>query len=425
VLSLMVERVVLSERALAEERIEMLRAQVARKLAEAEDIAAGLVAASDAMLALIPSERISVVVGQRVTSVPTQLNRAAALELADYMGRTHQSLLATDSLLRDLHQLTTLEGVDGAAGLLAIQLVGETAITIIWWRPELVETVDWAGSPSKGTVVVDGLTNYTPRKSFEVWRQTTRGTSAAWGKTDRFAARELKVILEQVALQRIQAAEHERAALLAIMGHDLRDPLQAIDMAVAMMTKGLVSSGDSAKRIEYSSSRMQSLISYILDVSRLRTGLGLAMEMRKTDLAGLVEKVVTQARLAHPGVEMVLQIDGLGECQADSNRLIQALSNLLANARHHGDMQYPVEIKAYRSGDHKLIELRNRLVAGQEFVPGPMTSPFNAASSRKPKNVGGLGLGLYIANAIISGHGGRLESSCEGDVVCFTVILNE
>ena len=426
VLSITVEWNELSQRALAERRIEGLRSQVADALAAADDATAGLLAANDAMRGLIGCDALSVLVGQRVGSFPANLDRAAAIKVADYLSDHHQDLLVTDSVSRDVPELDgLLTEVNHASGILAIQLSGTPAITIIWWRAELVETVHWAGQPEKITTTGTNAERPRPRKSFEIWQETVRCSSRAWDATDRFAARELKAILQEVALNHIRVAEHERAALLAIMGHDLRDLLQAIDMVVTLMGRGLVSSGDGAKRIEYSSQRMQSLIAYILDVSRLRTGVGLAMEVRKIALAPLLYATFERAQQAHPGVEMTVEIGDLGDCLVDGDRLVQAVSNLLSNARHHGDMRFPIQVSASRWGAQWRIAIANRIPAGASFAPGPMTRPFNVSSSRNPRNKTRLGLGLYIANAIAVGLGGALEVDRISDDARFTIVLND
>ena len=426
VLSITVERNELSQRSIAERRIDDLRGQVANALASSEDATAALLAANDAMRGLIGCDALSVLMGQRVGSFPANLDRAAAIKVADYMSDHHQDLLVTDSISRDVPELDgLLTEINHASGILAIQLSGTPAITIIWWRAELVETVHWAGQPDKLTASGTHGEYLRPRKSFEVWKETVRGSSRAWDATDRFASRELKAILQEVALDHIRVAERERAALLAIMGHDLRDPLQAIDMVVTLMGRGLVSNADGVKRIEYSSQRMQSLIAYILDVSRLRTGVGLAMDVRSVTLAPLLYATFERAQQAHPGVEMTVEIGDLADCPVDGDRLVQALSNLLSNARHHGDMRFPIHVSASRSGTQCRIAITNRIPAGASFTPGPMTSPFNVTSSRNPRNKTGLGLGLYIANAITLGLGGALEVDRISDDARFTIVLND
>jgi chemotaxis family two-component system sensor kinase Cph1 len=423
-LAIMVERWELSQRALAESRIENLRGRIAEALALAEDATAGLLAANEAMRSLIISDALSIVVGQRVGSFPEHLARSEAIKVAEFMASNHQELLITDSVSRDFPLLTNAQdNVDAFPGILALQIHSEVTITIIWWRAELAETINWAGPPGKTIMSGPGGDRLAPRSSFATWQEVVRGSSKAWNQTDRFAARELKAILQEVALNQIRATEHERTALLAILGHDLRDPLQAIDMAVTLMGRGLVTTGDSAKRIEYSSRRMQSVISYILDVSRLRQGVGLALTLKPTALSPFLTTLLEEAQMAFPGVEMEVSISDLGDADVDEDRLIQAIANLLSNARQHGDLRYPIHVNAYRIADEQRIEIVNRLPAGQRFVPGSMIRPLKAKASVNVRNKTGLGLGLYIANAIIEGHHGELKSERANNDVRFTIVL--
>jgi light-regulated signal transduction histidine kinase (bacteriophytochrome) len=425
VLSMMIDRIALSQRAIAESQIENLRSQVASALAQAEDAAAGLLAANDALLGLVPSDGLSVVVGQRVSSFPQQLDRTAALRIADHLTEHRIDLFHTDSIARDLPQLDGLHGDQPkTAGVLAIQMSGETTITIIWWRTELLETIRWAGSKDKLIAAGPDGPRIMPRTSFEEWKETARGTGEAWSHIDKYAARELKAVLQEVALNQLRLLEQERDALLAILGHDLRDPLQAIDLAVTLLDRGRISSGDGAKRIEHSSRRMRSLIAYILDVSRLRSGLGLAMTIQQVALTPVLHEALEQTRLSFPGAEMQIELAELGETLLDKDRFVQALANLLSNARHHGDMRFPIQIRATRDGMRQRIEISNRLIEGQTFKPGLMSAQFKASSGGNPRNKTGLGLGLYIANAIIAGHGATLESKLAGNTVTFTILLN-
>ena len=423
-LAIMVERSELSQRAVAEVRIENLRGEIAEALALAEDATAGLLAANDALHSLIASEGLSIVVGQRVGSFPDTVDRTDAIGVAEYMTTGHQEYLVTDCVVRDFPALDNATSIARRfPGILAVQIKGETTITIIWWRAELAETINWAGPPGKLVVSGPDGDRLTPRLSFESWLEVVRGVGKAWSHIDQFAARELKMILQEVALNHIRAVEHERTALLAILGHDLRDPLQAIDMAVALMGRGLVTTGDSAKRIAYSSQRMQSVISYILDVSRLKQGVGLALKLKSVAMTSFLTTLLKETQLAFPGIEMDLCIADMGDAAIDEDRLVQAMSNLLSNARQHGEMRFPIRVNAYCTGAEHRIEIVNRLPVGHCFVPMSMASPRRATSSVNARNKSGLGLGLYIANAIVVGHGGRLESAALSNDVCFTIVL--
>jgi chemotaxis family two-component system sensor kinase Cph1 len=415
VVSILISQIEARQRALDEHRLQDLRTKIAAELAQADEPLMGLVTASADVAALIDCESVMAVVDREVVALgKTRANDVEKLRaLAEHMNVTRQDLLLTQSLateLPDLGAICTPEGP--VAGCLAIQIVGDARITIIWLRGELVETINWAGPPDKVIGCGPNGARLTPRGSFEVWKQTVRGRSREWTGMDRSAARELKVILQDVALHRMREAERARTTLLATLGHDLRDPLQAINMAVQLMGRGLATSNDTAKRVEGSTRRMQSLINYILDVSRIRSGVGLGLTRERVALTDLLESIVEQNQLAHPNITIVTQFaDDLGEVLVDPDRFNQALTNLISNARQHGDTAFPVELTAHTNGKTKIIEVRNRLVEKPAASFDRLTDPFKSGSLDNASNRGGLGLGLYIASAIIKGHDATLAGS--------------
>ncbi|WP_181969874.1 GAF domain-containing protein [Paraburkholderia sp. DHOC27] len=415
VVSILIAQIDARQRSLDERRVHDLRAQIATELAHAEEALMGLLSAADDVSALIDCECVMAVVDHEVVSLGS--SKATSIEalraLADHMTSTRQDTLVSQSLTEDLPELAPISTPEGPiAGCLAIQMVGDARITIMWMRRELVETINWAGPPDKVIASGPNGARLTPRGSFEVWKQTVRGRSREWSGMDRSAARELKVILQDVALQRMREAERARTTLLATLGHDLRNPLQAINMAVQLMGRGLATSNDTAKRVEGSTRRMQSLINYILDVSRIRSGVGLGMTRERVGLGELLESTVEQNRLAHPNVTIVTQLPAdLGDVLVDPDRFNQALTNLISNARQHGDTSFPIELLASVEGKTTTIEIRNRLLKKPAASFERLTDPFKSGSLDNPNNRGGLGLGLYIASAIVKGHDATLTGN--------------
>ncbi|WP_429301888.1 GAF domain-containing protein [Paraburkholderia sp. GAS199] len=415
VVSILISQIESRVRSLDERRVHELRAQIATELAHAEEALMGLLAASADVSSLIDCECIMAVVDHEVIALGSSkaTNIDALRALADHMTSTRQDTLVTQSLSNELPELPVISTSEGPiAGCLAIQMVGDARITIMWLRRELVETINWAGPPDKVIASGPNGARLTPRGSFEVWKQTVRGRSREWSSMDRTAARELRVILQDVALQRMREAERARTTLLATLGHDLRNPLQAINMAVQLMGRGLATSNDTAKRVEGSTRRMQSLINYILDVSRIRSGVGLGLTRERVALGELLESTVEQNRLAHPNVTIVTQLPAdLGDVLVDPDRFNQALTNLISNARQHGDTSFPIELLASVEGKTRTIEVRNRLLKKPTASFERLTDPFKSGSLDNPNNRGGLGLGLYIASAIIKGHDAKLSGS--------------
>lgn len=423
VLSILIERTEFKRRMEAEARANALSQEVAHCIEDASDLATGMMAASEPIRQLVECDSLAVLIDQRVVFSDAASPRGL-FELAQFMSDRHIEKVVAKSIdeeLPDLPRPLTRSGE--AAGLLAIQVVAEARITVIWLRDELVETIRWAGPPGKVVASGPNGRRLTPRGSFEVWQQTVRGSGREWQAIDRTAARGLKAVFQDVALERLRESDRERMTLLATLGHDLRDPLQAINLAVQLMGKGVVSSTDTAKRVEGSTRRMQSLISYILDVSRIRSGIGLGLERRPTSMDTVLHTMVDEMRFTYPAIRLELQSDMLGMVDLDEDRFAQGLSNLLSNARQHGDTTAPIVIEARRLKTSIRIAVRNRMRQRPSVPFRRLIDPFKGGGLNL-NNRSGLGLGLFIANAIFTGHDARFDAEFGDQDACFVVTFD-
>ncbi|WP_250508033.1 GAF domain-containing protein [Caballeronia sp. GAFFF3] len=391
--------------------------RVAFDLTRADDLIAGLTAAAPAIVALVDCDDAFAVVDQEV--VPLKGTEVAHCEsvvsLVTRVVDARQDILATASWTRDLNDLKPIRTDGGAAaGCLVIHVGGDVPVGIVWVRNELVQTINWAGPTEKVVAQGPNGPRLTPRGSFEVWKQVVTGSCRPWNESNLRAARELRAILQDVALQRMREAERAKTTLLATLGHDLRNPLQAINMAMLLMGRGLASSVDTARRVEGSTQRMQSLINYILDVSRIRSGLGLGLKRQIVSLRDVIESTVEQNQLAHPGVTISTRLtDDIGDAFIDPDRFSQALTNLISNARQHGDISHPIEVTTSVEGTTHVVEVSNCLRERPSVSFEKLLDPFKSGSIDKSNNRGGLGLGLYIANAIIKGHDAAFDGRFE------------
>ncbi|MBN8942001.1 MAG: GAF domain-containing sensor histidine kinase [Rhizobiales bacterium] len=210
------------------------------------------------------------------------------------------------------------------------------------------------------------------------------------------------------------AAERHTAELreqfIAVLGHDLRNPLAAIEAGTRLVLKA--EPNDKSRSVllmmQRSVNRMSELIGHVLDLARGRLDGGLPLERHSGEvLKPTLEQVIGELRSTQPErvIAADLAFDGPVDC--DHVRIGQLLSNLVANALMHGDQDAPVKVIARKQGDLFELAVVN---AGAPIPPGilkDLFKPFVRASARPSQQ--GLGLGLYIASEIARAHGGSLD----------------
>jgi PAS domain S-box-containing protein len=228
--------------------------------------------------------------------------------------------------------------------------------------------------------------------------------------------------------RRAQDAEQERSRrqlalahdfekwILAIVSHDIRDPLGTILLA-ARRLQDLSDDGSSAKKhadmVERSAHRIQHMVADLLDLAREREGEGIPIEPKSSDLRSVCRQIVDDLEPKAPDRHIIFEceIDGAGEW--DEHRILQALSNLASNALEHGTPGTPVHIRVTGNEGQVFVDVRNDGIIPKEVLPR-LFLPFRP-SGHYARRGGGLGLGLFIARAIARAHGGDLAvESCAG-----------
>jgi signal transduction histidine kinase len=230
-----------------------------------------------------------------------------------------------------------------------------------------------------------------------------------------------------------ERVQRERAEMLrfaeqfvAILGHDLRTPLGAIQMAALTLKgrlpreealdggRGAKPRMDAARCVEIvlsSVRRMNELTKQLLDLTRGRLAGGIPIERRSGNLSAVVAATIDEVRAAFPDRSICGEIapDVVGVLDLD--RIAQVISNLTVNAISHGDPGAPVEVRL-KVDTHVVLEVHNRGAPIPEEDQLHVFDPYRRGERRATN---GLGLGLYISRQIVLAHGGRIEvTSREG-----------
>ena len=237
-------------------------------------------------------------------------------------------------------------------------------------------------------------------------------------------ANEKSQALERVT-QALLVSERQTSELreqfIAVLGHDLRNPLAAISSGMRLLQK----EQSAAKRkyisemVEGSIVRMGSLIDNVLDFARGRLGTGIPLELRTdVSLSTVLEHVVSELRLGIPDRIIETDIDLPNPIKCDPSRISQLVSNLLGNALTHGSASVPVHVHADSDGGILTIWVTN---GGDPISPEAIErlfQPFFRGEVRHRQQ--GLGLGLYIASEIAKAHEGAVSVASSSEETRFT-----
>jgi signal transduction histidine kinase len=228
-----------------------------------------------------------------------------------------------------------------------------------------------------------------------------------------------------------QDLEQSKEIFLAILGHDLRTPLGAIYTSARFM----LDTGDLeephrtlAARITGSARRTLQMVGDLLDFTRSRLGGGIPVVRAEMNLGRVVREAVDEISAAHPDCH--IQVDTRGEQRGewDQARISQALANLIGNAVQHGAPGTTVTVTVHGDEQEVAVVIHNRGVAIPVDDLDGIFNPMKERESPRPASgrgpTGSLGLGLYIAERIVSAHHGRIRvESSEAAGTTFTVHL--
>jgi signal transduction histidine kinase len=212
-----------------------------------------------------------------------------------------------------------------------------------------------------------------------------------------------------------------REQFIAVLGHDLRNPLAAIDAGAKMLQRTPLDEKASniVRLVQSSVSRMSGLIDNVLDLARARLGGGFVLNRdAREPLDPVLAQVVGELRAVWPDRAIETAFDLTRPVNCDRIRIAQLLSNLIGNALTYGSADRPVRVRGVTSDSIFEVSVSN---AGDPIPPeamGRLFEPFSRGDVRPNRD--GLGLGLYIASEIARAHGGTLTAASTPEETRFT-----
>ncbi len=212
---------------------------------------------------------------------------------------------------------------------------------------------------------------------------------------------------ERSARERALATAQFGEELVAIVSHDLRNPLAAVSILLdaASLAPDLAFTQEVAVRAQRPVTRMRLMIDQLLDLTRVRLGAGIVVSRRPASIAVIAADVARETQTARPGLEVSVAVTGDATGEWDPERLEQLLTNVVTNAAQHGTPGAPVRIVVTGDVDCVSIAVHNK---GTPIPPDTLTRVFEPFQREYTHDREGLGLGLYIAREIAHRHGGTI-----------------
>lgn len=310
-----------------------------------------------------------------------------------------------------------------ASGVLALHMPGEGRC-LLWFRPEMVQTVTWGGDPHKAvepSLDVSAPPRLHPRRSFASWKQDVRGQSLPWSPAELVLAADLRRSALEVDLQRQvtlqMAAIKAREDLVAVVSHDLRTPISIVAMQAALLQRLATQelgerSGRllaSVQTIQRSAARMTTLLRDLLDVGKIEAG-----RFEVTLMPQAADLLVAEAcELMHhvgdaKGVNIVRAAAPSTPVRADAERVFQVFANLIGNAVKFTSANGTVSVGAAPiEGGCEFFVRDTGIGMPPEQLDHVFERYWQALENRASHD--GAGLGLHICKSIIEAHGGRIR----------------
>jgi sigma-B regulation protein RsbU (phosphoserine phosphatase) len=290
--------------------------------------------------------------------------------------------------------------------------------------PVLVNATERKDTEGKPRFIRLTIFNATDRRRYERELVKARDELKALSLTleQKVAVAAAEQLRSDNALSSQHAEAELREQFIAVLGHDLRNPLAAISSGIQIMQRARLD--EKTERIallmQRSVTRMAGLIDNILDFARGRLGGGLSLMVSSQSLEPTLRQIVDELQSTHPEKIIKADFDLTKDVRADPVRIGQLFSNLLGNAVTYGAEDTPITVAASTRDQFELAVCN----AGNPIPPEAMERlfhPFSRGEVRPSQQ--GLGLGLFIASEIAKAHGGKIDVTSTPELTCFKLTM--
>lgn len=403
----------------SESRLELrkLTLEIVSHLAEGDATLERLVSEPVPLLRLARADGAAVVLNDRCWTVGQTPPAPQIVALAHWIAAKGGATFSSDHLAADFPEAAGWTNI--AAGVLAVSISQVHRHLVLWFRPEQVRHIRWAGEPRKLMHGSDGRIH--PRKSFSAWQELVQGQSQAWSPAELLAATELRHALIGIVLRRAEelaevAAElgrvnKELEAFSYTVSHDLRAPMRHIAGYIDLVQELDGSSlSDKSNRylanVRHAASYAGQLVDALLDFSRMGRA---ELKRSSVSMSLLVSEVAAELSRQEEGKQIQWEIDGeLPVLWADPFLMQIVTRNLLSNAvKYSMGRDVPrIRVSAWQNAEGQGLRISDNGVGFQQKYIGKLFGVFQRL--HKAEDFEGTGIGLASVRRIVERHGGNV-----------------
>lgn len=392
-------------------------------MADHDSVSDGLRDLPDVLLAFADAQGAAVISAERCDLIGQTPPEAQVTALVHWLSqRDEDKVFHSDNLRRDITELPEL--ANHAGGVLAVAISQIHSHYLLWFRPEQIRTVNWAGQPTKQ---VGPQGNLDPRHSFERWQEELRGYCQAWDPLVVEGVMELRTAVLGIVLRKaeelaqlageLRRSNKELEAFSYSVSHDLRAPLRHIagytELLGEIEGQGLSERGKRfLQHIGEAAHFAGSLVDNLLNFSQMGRS---ALRLSDVDLNALVEAIRSELAPDYEGRAIVWDIAPLPKVIGDPAFINMALHNLIANAIKYTRGRTParIEISAVQHPDETEVCIRDNGVGFDMAYANKLFGVFQRL--HRMEDFEGTGIGLASVRRIIERHDGRVWATGQVD----------
>lgn len=306
-----------------------------------------------------------------------------------------------------------------ASGLLACRLSKGLNEYMIWFRPEMITTVNWAGNPDKPVYFdTNGIMQISPRKSFEKWSQTVECTSAAWKNEDFRSALQLKEEITfaisrkateiRLLNEKLNEAYNELDAFSYTISHDLKNPLTSIKSYSEMLTEFFNLEPKAQQMVNgilNGANKMQIMIQEVLNYSRMGQA---RIQPKVLKMNKILNEIRQEILVINQQTKLQIIIGNTPDIYGDETMVMQVFSNLISNAVKYSSQTSESFVTVSGEDTGKAIQY-SITDNGIGIKPADHEKIFELFTrSDEAKDYEGSGVGLSIVKKIMEKHRGNI-----------------